>query len=318
MSKCKSGDVNDACRSRPTDALPFADPTLKALGLRRSFATCGETYAPTPVLNQVVMTGVVNDPPWAFLEAREDRRLASGEDRRLAETVMEWKGVLPDFMKHVGTNLGATFQITKDPAKSLSQASKNVTTNDVDACLNDIAVGRLDLCMAAVWVTDERLKKASFLPALYQDNVYLVESDYSEETVPENLAKPFKPFSPALWIFTAILLAFMGMAFSEVEFQHIEHRGIRACAGIFYGLMSFLKVESTVFPETPVGMAMGLGIMFYILLAISAFTANLTTFIMMRRFSTGVENIADAVNFDYSICAYKPLGVQLATMVNGL
>merc|ERR1719272_1388296 len=63
---------------------------------------------------------------------------------------------------------------------------------------------------------------------------------------------------------------------------------------------------------------MGLGIMFYILLAISAFTANLTTFLMMRRFSTGVENIADAVNFDYSICAYKPLGVQLATMVNGL
>merc|ERR1719272_930186 len=63
---------------------------------------------------------------------------------------------------------------------------------------------------------------------------------------------------------------------------------------------------------------MGLGIMFYILLAISAFTANLTTFLMMRRFSTGVENIADAVNFDYTICAYRLLGVQMSTMVVGL
>jgi len=76
--------------------------------------------------------------------------------------------------------------------------------------------------------------------------------------------------------------------------------------------MSFLRVETTLQPSTAAGMVMGFGLMFYVLLAISAFTANLTTFLMMRRFATGVETVSDAVNFDFKICAYAPLGELVA------
>jgi len=99
---------------------------------------------------------------------------------------------------------------------------------------------------------------------------------------------------------------------------HIENRWLRCCAGWFYGLQSFLRMETILQPSTAPGMIMGLGFMFFVLLSISSFTANLTTFLMMRRFKTGVESITDAINFNYKICAYKELGDEIAMMTPGL
>jgi hypothetical protein len=273
------------------------------LDLQRSYATCGANLPSPYKFDGVVLSGILSDSPWAF---------SAGEGH--------WTGVLPNFMYHVGNAIGATIVIPEQVISEESSGGARRLSMEADhaACLKDVAVGRLDMCMAGFWVTEERILKTAFLPPIYQDKIYLVKTEYHAETVIANLVKPFRPFTFNMWIFSAILLIVLGMCFSEAEFGYIENRRLRCCAGIFYSVMSYLRMESTLSPATAAGMTMGFGIMFFVLLSISAFTANLTTFLMMRRFSTGVESLEDAINFDFKICAYPELGHELAKKTLGL
>jgi len=85
------------------------------------------------------------------------------------------------------------------------------------ACIHDLAVGRLDLCLGDFWVTQERLKMVNFLPSIEMDNFFLVMPGDGEESVADIMAKPFRPFEGFTWVFIMGVLTIMGMMICIAE-----------------------------------------------------------------------------------------------------
>ena len=69
------------------------------------------------------------------------------------------------------------------------------------ACVHDVAIGNLDLCVSDLWVLPERALMAQFLPALRHDYFYLVvRKTMRRVSIWERLATPFQPFTPNGWL----------------------------------------------------------------------------------------------------------------------
>ncbi|OLQ12661.1 hypothetical protein AK812_SmicGene3399 [Symbiodinium microadriaticum] len=69
------------------------------------------------------------------------------------------------------------------------------------ACVHDVAIGNLDLCVSDMWVLPERALLVEFLPALRHDHFYLVvRKTAGQVSLYDRLTTPFSPFTLQGWM----------------------------------------------------------------------------------------------------------------------
>jgi ABC-type amino acid transport substrate-binding protein len=102
-----------------------------------------------------------------------------------------------------------------------------VSAQSFTACVHDVALGEVDLCIGNFWVTIERLRLATFSSTLYTDDWRLVvkkeESD-DGSWLPKNSAElyshmktPLMPFSNSAWMWIMFTVFYMSVALHIVE-----------------------------------------------------------------------------------------------------
>lgn len=103
------------------------------------------------------------------------------------------------------------------------------------ACVLDVKVGNVDLCVGNFWVTAERLALINFVQPFSEDKLYLVvQNDAVPETFGDLLYKPLKPFQPELWlmvvaymIFTSFITVFLDAHSDDYENPYIFPRFLK-------------------------------------------------------------------------------------------
>ena len=69
------------------------------------------------------------------------------------------------------------------------------------ACVHDVAIGNVDLCVSDMWVLPDRALLVQFLPALRHDHFYLVVRKMARQvSLYDRLTTPFSPFTLRGWM----------------------------------------------------------------------------------------------------------------------
>jgi len=317
--KCKVGDpANKFCRTRkstPSEVQSIG--SLTAPAVRYSYHTCHnmDYYSPARVFSEFygnnILAGPLYSKPWSFT----------------AESDGRWIGILPDFMKDVASSfLKGELILANPPVSEISMkmvadtsgAPINMTKYKAfdrfekekmfQACVNDVGLGRLDICLGDFWVTSERYKMVNFLPPYKNDALFLFRNSKESDEIVDILQKPFMPFEWSLWGFICVVLVVMGLLLACAEYEHNEDDfpdqrwWVAAMKGVYISAFSYMNQGPQNNPMTPGGRLMSMGLGLFLILAISAYTANLATFLMMKNYVTGIENLQDAITKGYRIC----------------
>mmetsp|Transcript_29862 Transcript_29862/g.70384 ORF Transcript_29862/g.70384 Transcript_29862/m.70384 type:complete len:663 (-) Transcript_29862:141-2129(-) len=299
---CQQGNtLNPHCRTRHNEQSVFQSSQVMALGLRYSYEACGHKDGYTQenafmdVFNSDYLVTPLLSPPWTILDTP-----ASNGAPAL------WRGVLPEFLATILQSVNGRVQIMEPPVSATSL--EIYESSSWTACVHDISIGRLDMCLGDFWVTEERLRLANFLPAFSMDNFYLVVPGVEDESFGDVLWKPFRPFHPVTWLFIIIVLLVMGFFIYLVEREDNgdDFPETRVWTGLlkgaYFGFMSFLSGGPANAPATPAGRVMSLGLGLFLVLSLSAYTANLATFLIMTNVKSGISSVEQAVTSGKRIC----------------
>ena len=204
-------DASPHCRERQVSPSVVLAGTLNGTNmLHYSYATCGalDTYSPRDKLakhfiGHTIVIAITESRPWTFRSEIDPNR----------PQWIGWSGVLVDLIDDFAKTSNLNISVVEGFA---SVRSKEMHSSSYTACVFDVSVGAVDLCLADFWITPERLKYSSFVTAFSQDQMWLLVPDQLESNVGDDLfEKPIQPFSPQLWnlvigflIFSALVNAF--------------------------------------------------------------------------------------------------------------
>eukprot|EP00435_Cladocopium_sp_Y103_P059048 s344_g21.t1 len=154
-----------------------------------------------------------------------------------------------------------TVKIAPDYATAGSRAK--FPNSDYTACVHDVAVGNLDMCVADLWLTPERNQLATFLPALRQDFFYLVVPQKIEEvTFWSRLIRPFMPFTGDGWLgigaflcsMATLLWSLAGRTFilinTHTRILHVVENGWDGC---FFGVVGWIRFQFAIWHDFLLG-----------------------------------------------------------------
>ena len=140
---------------------------------------------------------------------------------------------MPDLVENFKANLNLNLTLLSYFASA--QSKKQYPGSSFTACVLDVKVGNVDICVGNFWVTAQRLSIASFVQPFSEDKLYLVaQNDVIPETFGDLLYKPLKPFQPILWvmvlsymIFTSFITVFLDAQSEDYEIPHIFPRFLK-------------------------------------------------------------------------------------------
>ena len=118
-----------------------------------------------------------------------------------------------------------------------AQSKQAFPGSSFTACVLDVKVGKVDICVGNFWVTAERLSLINFMQPFSEDKLYLVAAnDVMPETFGDILYKPLKPFEPELWAlvvvymsFTAVITIFLDAHSEDYKNTKVVPRFFKVC-----------------------------------------------------------------------------------------
>lgn len=203
--------------------------------------------------------------------------------------------------------------------KNLSAASRATRPNSsYAACLKDISLGNIDLCVGDMWDTHDRrlIRYTLFSGNVFSEDNYMVgprRVQESDEGFFDNLAyhmrRPFRPFSWDLWGLIFVVTLVNGLAIAAFEFRredsdfsaHSPAASVRK--SIYLAFTSLLGASTSFNPVTPSGRIVSLGLGGFVLIVIASLTAETARFLIENTSSVQpVNNIEDALRLGHRIC----------------
>ena len=221
-------------------------------------------------------------------------------------------------------------------------------TSTYTATIQDIADGVIDMAVGSFWVTPQRLRMASFsLPFASDKYSLVIPKPSNDSSLAEEARKVLAPFSFGLWgllLGVIAVTALLSVWFTDphanqirppntsrrnnstnsgrVTMQQLQstQRGKRRLFK-YYGRMAFDQclekgiffcsagVEQDERSSLPTKMLL-FGFGFFILIAVSAYVANLAAFLTMSRQAETVKTIDGAIAAGYRICAHPALSEE--------
>eukprot|EP00277_Geminigera_cryophila_P041526 CAMPEP_0173098872 /NCGR_PEP_ID=MMETSP1102-20130122/35075_1 /TAXON_ID=49646 /ORGANISM="Geminigera sp., Strain Caron Lab Isolate" /LENGTH=514 /DNA_ID=CAMNT_0013991623 /DNA_START=199 /DNA_END=1743 /DNA_ORIENTATION=+ len=211
----------------------------------------------------------------------------------------------------------ASLNLTITPAEFATAQSKKIFPgSSFTACVFDVKVGNVDLCISDFWVTPERMGMSNFLSPFSQDVFYLLVPD---QTVPETILsmfeKPFKPFSWELWGLVFGFLFFSGFVNmladnqNEDDFQN-PHPVARVFKATYLSFAGYFQGGAANNPTSAPARVAQLGYGFFILIILASYTANLATILVAKSGKTGIDSIQAAIEQGVSICVLSAIHPQ--------
>ena len=208
-------------------------------------------------------------------------------------------------------------------------------TSSFTAAIQDVKNGLVDMAVGPFWVTSQRLRMASFsLPFAYDKTYLVIPKPSQTDSLAEEVRKVLAPFSYGLWglvlgviAATALLSVwFTDRSESKRSPPRPSLTGVRSRKGKrrrmkYYGRMALDQclekgiffcsagVEQDERSSLPTKMLL-FGFGFFILIAVSAYVANLAAFLTMSRQAETVKTIDGAIAAGYRICAHPALSEE--------
>jgi len=228
-----------------------------------------------------------------------------------------YEGVYLNYLNKIVEFSNGDVNITYTHASKAS--SRVYPESSFTAAVHDLENGLVDLSVGPFWVTGQRLKMAAFtLPLIYDKTLLVIPNPVTTESLNEQTRRVLAPFSNELWVLllaVVILAALLSVWFSD---RHARQRSnptrrrkrvyLRLALDAFLqkGMFFFgAAVEQDVDANLPNKMLM-FGFGFFILIAVSAYVANLAAF-MTLSVSDTVETMEGAVAAGVKICAHPVL-----------
>jgi hypothetical protein len=301
-----------------------------------SYATCGDMDAFTREKRLSSLTGVAlkvafNHNSGGWLGAY------SSEKVDFEGPIEKWSGPVVNFVKQAANRSGFKLSLTAPP-EFLRNSSNEFfgSHSSFDFCVYATSLGYLDMCVAQYTVTDQRASSTEFL-LLDSTGVYLVVQTASAESkngwaeFMESVTVIFQPFTPGTWLF---ILAFVipvfgilmvyheygqsGSTFPSEEKVIVVNEDGTQDLKVFHVplyrsiVKSVYTVTLSVFQSTyeqsvtTIGALLNLlGVSFFILTIIAAYTANLAALLTQKAQKTSVSNMDDAIRSGYRFCAER-------------
>ena len=119
------------------------------------------------------------------------------------EDLEGWQGIFVDFFYTVVSSTKTVFKLDDTFATELSRRSW--PGDNYSACVLDVAVGHVDLCLGSFWVTPQRMLWSHFLPPVSIDEFFFISpADEDDLSLSSILSLPFRPFKLEVWILVLV------------------------------------------------------------------------------------------------------------------
>lgn len=311
-SQC-TGDGKEWC----SDRWCYVDPAncsvamshsraFPSSGRYYSYATCGnlDVYSATkPLAGKVLSLGIQSNSGGWHGSYHPSKTPHVRDDL--------WKGPLWDFVQATAASEGFTLNITSPPDRAVAASNHS---SSFWHCTYGTGMGFLDLCVGMHTVTATRLRISPWFVVQLNPLSLIVKLD-EPPTLMDLVQNTFQPLKPELWLamVAAILLLGVAITFQErlsnappqdwsdernpTKAQHLTENityGLRSLydGGVGHSSNGFARVTQ-----------MGLG--FFVLLFISAYTANLTTFLVTRNQKGQIESWKQAQEMGLRVCGTR-------------
>ena len=178
--------------------------------------------------------------------------------------------------------------------------------NRWSGCVDDVGRGLLDMCSGDFWETMERRKMTQFSSTLFREHFYLrVPLPKVDERLGVDIVKLFQPFTITLWC--TIIVATIGVGLSYM----ILNPGKRTSnVGVLKKIVGYLYVATMEFFQGPGseeanGIArkgMTLTWALFILITVTAYTANLAAFLGQIKPLFQITSVNDCIAQSCKMC----------------
>jgi len=244
-----------------------------------------------------------------------------------------WRGALVEYFAELAASSNTALSPTGFQLTWVSQATRSAQGSAWSAAVSEVGLGLADLGISIFWLTPERLETTSFTSSLLTDLMYLFVPKPTEDTsLLTQIYKPFTPLEPSVWFAViGIVLATGTLQIWLTSQQWWDEwaqrtgwatatNGRRArllLSKLGEGWYSAYIAVVTGGPDVAdehrlATRLLNAGNGFFILLLLSAYTANLAAFLSVADRGTYWPNIEAAADADAKICAHTVLRAKLA------
>lgn len=193
--------------------------------------------------------------------------------------------------------------------REVSNASMSLQKGLYTGCVNDIALGNMDMCVGDWWRTAERADLGVPFVPVHQEKIRLVlkKGQRRENLVGtfsktmNSLTTAIKPFEYNLWILIMMTMLLASLLMAVMERAERKRR-VAIGEAVQLACFSFASFSSAYSPETPGGKVMGLGISFFLTVVGASFTANTAQFFIQEAGNDGYHSLRDVLDDGKPVC----------------
>jgi len=242
-----------------------------------------------------------------------------------------WSGLAVEFIQDAARQSGIQLRIVSPPTEFREQAEASLGSSNVFAqCVHAAALGYVDLCVASFTINTPRALAANFIE-LDTNEIYLIVSskDNTNPSFHENLKKVFAPFLTETWVFIiCFVIPVLGLLtlfheygnesfpktkevvmVNDAGVETVEERPISFVKHmpqtIYRSLLATLRGDYDVEVSSIGGHINIIGILFFIVVIIATYTANLASFFTLKASRHTIDNIDDAIAQGWRFCMVR-------------
>ena len=223
-------------------------------------------------------------------------------------------GPMVGFVRDLGAAADFTVEFLEDFPTEVHEACARLgisTSKAFTPCAFATGLGYVDICIAAMSNVEERAQYTAYSPDMYHALFYVVSTAAKDDLLDKAL-RIFAPFSAYTWLCVLATIACCSavLAFHEHPHRHttrasdlygVEHKLEAMIKSIWLGLRGFVDGATAHEAFTLPGRITNLGFGLFLMLTVSAFTANLVSILLMSDGAT-ISGMDDIISRDLKIC----------------
>ena len=244
------------------------------------------------------------------------------EDELYEDDSVPFQGIIVDYMSEMERNALAMGDHLHFSFTWTSRGSRSKMSSRWTATVSDVQKGLIDAAASDFWATQERLELAAFTVPISFEVIYLWVPKPGKQDFWQDVVKVFKPFSYDMWGALVGIVFFLGALDIWLD-SHPTHRNLRNSFAPFPShchranslLIRLSKSTSHTAAELVGGsisgseapMTAGRKVLqltwgFFITITISAYTANLASFLTRTDIGSHWYDVASVTKDSGSIC----------------
>lgn len=216
----------------------------------------------------------------------------------------EFMGIYIDVLKEMALHGNFTVQY-----ESVSSGNIEETGSRWTACAKDVGQGLLDMCVGNFWETIERRRATQFTAAVFNEIFYMrVPLPQQDTSLGVEIQKLFRPFNQTLWMTILLATIVVGFTYTALESDGKSPIGSipsRIIGSVYTATMELLSGASDDEEQPVYRKSVTVTWAFFVLIVISAYTANLAAFLGKRKPKHTYSTVADCIANNCNLCYDK-------------